>query len=85
VTQVRTISPIWHVYGAVLPEGQKLAGCWLTVTLELEIPQEMPPFWKSDDDDETLWEGLPYLASFDHAPSEEEMEALRDAVDPADV
>lgn len=64
--------PVWHVYGHVVPKGKRMAGCWLTMTIELAHPQEMPY---------TMYD-MPYLVSFDHSPSEEEMEALRDVYDP---
>lgn len=58
---------IWYVYGGIVEHGD-LKGAWATITLELSRPQEM------------LYEhgGLPYLASFDHDPTEEEMDVLRD-------
>lgn len=64
---------VWHVYGRTRTEGE-LAGCWMTLALGLSVPQEMP----------YEWHGLPYLASFDHDPTEEEMEILRDAHEKAE-
>lgn len=62
------MATVWHVYGGIVSHGE-LQGAFATITLELTQPQEM------------LYEhgGLPYLASFDHEPTEEEMDVLRES------
>lgn len=88
MTEVRTI-PMWHVYGMKVPEGHFLAGCWWTIVIKPERPQEMPPTWRLDwkEDlgmknapDKPMWAEAPWLGSFDHEPTEAELEAFKVAV-----
>lgn len=77
MTKVRSI-PMWHVYGANLPKK----GFWYTVTIKPDVPQEMPTVLGPHKIFETGIEvTLPHLASFDHEPTDEEMDILREAYD----
>ena len=62
---------IHHVYGGTIPEGEPLAGAWTTI---LVTPHD--PHGKLEI--QTQLSGLPFLTSFDHEPTDEEMEALQD-------
>lgn len=90
MSEVRT-TPMWHVYGLAVPDGHFLAGCWFTMMIKPQVPQEMPPSMPIDWKDFGVREGAttkrtavqaPYLASFDHKPTDEEMDALQERFDP---
>lgn len=79
---MRVVAPtMWHVYGAnvELTGGAKV---WYTLVIKPNTPQEMPKVWNTDDAlGLALKVPLPHLQSFDHDPSDEEMEILREQFD----
>lgn len=71
-----TAAPLWwHVYGHVVPEGD-FAGCWRMAILgeasigpgETTLTGETP--------ETTLIDGMPWLGSLDHEPTDDEKNAL---------
>ena len=55
----------WHCYGGVTED---FGGSWALITVESTLPgDEMP---------KELTNGFPYLASFDHEPTDSEKDAL---------
>lgn len=66
------MAKVWHVYGSA---HTTIPGVWVTMTIELSQPKEMPYTMK----------GMPYLGSFDHEPTEAEMEILQQANAPESV
>jgi hypothetical protein len=78
--------PWWHAYGAQ-PDSGEWAGCWVAITVG---PIAAGPTGHRDNgqpitDPLTVPHGgtLPYLASWDHEPSDEEKGALEPDDDPA--